>query len=88
MAELHKERERREELERLLRSEKKNEYILEQTLTEEKEKVNTLERSFAEEKLKRLEIERRYNSLLHVMNDCGCKSICCYFRSLTTSCFR
>jgi len=59
LAELHKERERREELEALLRNEKENENLLERSLIEEKERLTSLERSFAEEKLKRLDIERR-----------------------------
>ena len=51
MAELQKERERREELEKLLLREKKEqENELERTLNEEKEKFTTLERSFVEEK--------------------------------------
>ena len=60
LAELHKERERREELERLLATEKQHENVLEKSLIEEKEKFSTLERNFKEERMKRLEIEKRF----------------------------
>lgn len=59
MAELHKERARREELEELLETRKLQQNILDQTLNQEKEKLTTLERNFAEERSRRLEIEKR-----------------------------
>ena len=57
---MHKERERREELERLLLHERHHENVLEKTLNEEKEKFTTLERSLLEERNKRMDTERRY----------------------------